>query len=173
MNRKRVVQLSVPAGLIGIGVALHTGCIPLPIETDVFNGRPRLHKEIGAADSEKPVRVGRTDRVGVESAFGRPDYESTDSTAMVYEYSVSTWQMFFPLCFMSLGMNAEDRFLLLRFGPDGTLASYDVHKSLDALRRKSGMTLREVPKPGATPAGPPPPPGSPTPPEGPRYRTGH
>jgi hypothetical protein len=150
MHRRRIIQLGIPAALVGVGIVLLSSCIPLPIETDQWLSSgpwPRIHKQVGSAKGDKPVRVGVSSRPQVESHFGLPHYQTADGRAVVYKCPVATWQSFFPLCFMSTGMNSEDRFLLLRFGADGRVEGYEVFKSLDKLTDKTGLSLREVPRP--------------------------
>ena len=126
MNPK-LKRLALPIALVGVGTFALIGCIPRPGSFRPTEGGQRPEERIGNASSRKPIRLGIASRAHVESILGPPKPGLSTERSAVYEYSVVTGTVVWPLCFTATRQTG-DRALRLEYGPDGTLERFSVHK---------------------------------------------
>lgn len=131
VTRRDVRRALIPLGLLGIGVALLIGCIPIPGSYQPRDGGFRPEAHIGGPTSGEPIRLRRSTRDEVIRVIGTPHKATPDGRTFVYDYQVNTVTTVFPLCFMALPEYAW-RYLRLDFNEAGELQRYKVYKSLTA-----------------------------------------
>ena len=129
MNPK-LKGLALPIALVGAGTYALIGCIPLPGNYRPTGGGPRPEERIGRASSNKPIRVGSSNRAQVEAILGLPNEGGSTERVAVYQYRVNTGTLIWPLCFTATQQTGY-RFLRLEYGPDGTLQRFRVLKSIE------------------------------------------
>ena len=110
-----------------IGVMLLIGCIPLPAPYSPVKGRD-ASREVGKANSRKPIRIGATTGETVRQLLGTPYFTSDDGNALAYHWSVRNGVVVWPFCFYAHPVNGE-RTLVLRFNKGGILSSCEVLKA--------------------------------------------
>src|SRR5215213_2230832 len=128
--------IAIPVLLIITGVCILIGCIPIPGNFKMRDGRPRPESQIGKLNSDKPLKIGGSTYPQVSDSLGPPALLSHDATVAVYSYDVNDVNLFWPLCFfMGSDQQYHERHLLLRFGSDGRLQSFKTYKDLSKLRQ--------------------------------------
>jgi hypothetical protein len=132
VNRfQRLRGIGLPACLAAVGVWLLAGCIYIPTFSRVTAGK-NVADKVGDEESNKPLSVGHVTRDDVHRLLGEPDVAKRDGSAVAYTWNVQNGFVIWPLCFQAHAVNGA-RSLVLRFGPDGRLASYQVLKDDDNL----------------------------------------
>jgi hypothetical protein len=140
----------LPASLLGVGIYLLIGCIPLPGSFKPAGGKERPEKLIGRTDSQKPVTFGGSNWEQAAFYLGHPMFATQDRSATVHQYAVHTGTLWYPLCFWAGELGASkkygSRYLLLRYNDQGKLRSFKVYKDLPQLRADVRVPLEPVPK---------------------------
>jgi hypothetical protein len=144
---RKVIQIAIPMLLVGLGIYLLVGCIPVPGNFQQSSGFTRPEERIGSPDADRPLKVGSAGYEKVIRLLGPPTLDSTNHQAVVYSYQVNDISYVWPLCF-SIDPIYRDRHLLLRFNSDGILQSFKVYKDMQTLRRDVSYTELK-PGPGA------------------------
>jgi hypothetical protein len=116
---------SVAIALVVVGMLALIGCIYIPGSFQPSGGGPRPETKVGKANSDKPVRVGRSTREDVLRELGRESASEPDPQTLEYLYTIDTGALVsicggFPL--------SERRRLRLEFGADGVLRDFSVQK---------------------------------------------
>jgi hypothetical protein len=132
MKRVAAWRAVMPVGLLGVGLYLLVGCIPLPGNFRPPEGGPRPEDQIGKPGSDRPITLGRSTREDVIALLGPPDRVSSDGNSLVFKYQVVTDYLFYPLCFYA-DKHASTRLLRVTFRPTGELDSFQVAKDLAEL----------------------------------------
>ena len=117
-------RLILPAVLLAVGSVVLTGCIPIPAFNTPIEGTRNLSKDVGPADSNKPVRVGSATPDLARQVLGNPIAESADRRRVAYGWMVKNATLIFPL-FLTAWDVLGSRTLVLTFGSDGVLKQYD------------------------------------------------
>jgi hypothetical protein len=130
-RRPRLRRVLLPILVAGAGVYLLIGCIPLPGNFKPTRGE-RPETRIGKADSDRPIRIGRTTRQGVREVLGLPAAATPDQRVVAYSYSVNTMTILWPLCFRAEPVRGS-RYLVLRFDEADLLESFNVYKQLNEI----------------------------------------
>src|SRR5688572_22460469 len=121
----------LPAFLSAVGVWLLAGCIYIPTFGTVTAGK-NVAGKVGDEGSRRPLRVGQATKHDVFNLLGLPHVTKSDGSAVAYTWNVRNAFVVWPLCFQGYPLNGR-RSLVLRFGPDERLASYQVFKDDDEL----------------------------------------
>ena len=103
-------------------VLLHAGCIPVPLFHAPVEGRV-VTRELGDADSRRPLRVARSSRADVERRLGPPWRADTHWTYYYWRTADVLW--LYPLWFWAQ-TDQSYHTVELRFDASGTLRSYRV-----------------------------------------------
>ena len=125
----RWLKVSTAVGLVLVGVLGLVGCIWIPGSYQRVDDQPRPETQIGAAGSDKPLRVSEATRAYVYRVLGPPTFESNDRRHVVYEYDVNNG--LWLLCFVIPQPTQARRYLRLNFDEAGKLESYRVFKDAD------------------------------------------
>jgi hypothetical protein len=116
---------SVAIALVVVGTLALIGCIYVPGSFQPSGGGPRPETKVGAINSDKPLRVGRSTREDVFRELGRDDVTEPDHWTLVYSYRIDTGAILSICGGLPL---SESRELRLEFGDDGVLRTFSVHK---------------------------------------------
>ena len=142
-------KLIAPLLLLITGVYVLIGCIPIPGNFKKGGTQPRPESQIGALNSDKPIKLRGSTSGQVAELLGPPTMVSRDGGIAVYSYSINDVSIFWPLCFAT-DKQYSPRHLLLRFGPEGRLESFKTFKDLSKLNQEISWTpLEKLPPPGA------------------------
>jgi hypothetical protein len=122
-------SLAPPLLIAFAGVALLIACIPIPVYRR-SGGGPRPESQIGAAGSNKPLRLGRSTREDRLRHLGQPEVGAhDDGDSIVYPYGLAT--IFWFPCYQDY----ERHHLRVEFDERGTLRGYKAFKSMAKARR--------------------------------------
>ena len=136
MKPERTRRLWPPLLVTIASIAILIGCIPIPAFNHHAGPGPRPDRLIGKRPtSDKPLAIGRSTLANVEVLFGRNVFDTPD-TVYVHRYSVISYYIV-SICGV-LDLGTDDRWLVIRFGPDGTIADYDTYSSEEAVRKALG-----------------------------------
>jgi hypothetical protein len=126
-----------------------TGCIIIPLWGYAKNDAGVApSKELGPADSHKPLRVTFATRKQVIALFGNPDLSSDDGRAIGYtNLSAPDW-LFISIC--GGGQDRSNYSLFLEFDDNNVLRRYRLvgdYAWVDFLRETSHVTPATNPRP--------------------------
>jgi hypothetical protein len=121
----------MPLLLTVIGILLLIGCIPIPGDYKLPDGATRPEERIGAPNSVAPIQLDRTTLTGMTPYLGSPNQVSVDRRVAIFNYQVVTGRFLWITC-AKMGDVSEptlaQRYLLVRFHPNGRLESFQVYK---------------------------------------------
>ena len=109
-----------------VGVWLLVGCIYIPTFGTRFSGK-NVGKSVGAAGSDKPVRVKYSTRSDVLRVLGEPPFATADRRVFAYPWTVRNGIAVWPLCFATSAIRGQ-RTLVLRFDSNDVLGSFQTLK---------------------------------------------
>ena len=139
MSHRRT-RLVIPLALTAAGLWLLAGCVYIPAFGPTVEGK-NASKSVGSKGSRKPVRVGRATRADVVGVLGEPRAATSDRRVLAYTWVVRNGYTIWPLCFAGYPVNGN-RTLVLRFGEDGVLRSFEVLRLNDPVIQISAMGRR-------------------------------
>src|SRR5436309_2258543 len=125
-SKRRAV---VPTAFLLLGVYLLAGCIFIPTFQLPKDGKD-FRKEVGDANSHKPIRPGEATRAYVLQRLGQPYAVSADGHIVAYEFGATNGYWVWPLCFMAESEHTYYR-LRLTFDANDRLLRYDIEKSAE------------------------------------------
>lgn len=142
---RQLIRLSLPALLLGAGLWLLSGCLPIPTFQATVEGQ-NAERKVGDANSRKPIRVSRATRADVLRVLGTPSGESEDGRAVAYRWKVLHGVTVWPLCFYAQGVHGA-RMLVLRFDEHGVLQSTEAFKRDEqVIQWTQGPAFLELPQ---------------------------
>ena len=140
----RIRQLALPVALTAVAVWVLAGCVYIPAFGPTVEGE-NASKSVGSKGSRKPIRVGRATVADVVGVLGEPPAATSDRRVLAYTWVVRNGYSIWPLCFAGYPVNGN-RTLVMRFGEDGVLRSFEVLKLNDPVIQISAMG-RQFPMP--------------------------
>lgn len=143
-------QIILPLILIVLGVCLLEGCLFIPTFDTLKKGEHDAAKQVGGANSRKPLRVGMATRGQIEKLLGPPNFYAPDGSRTAYTWRVTEGIWIAPLCFYANPRNRE-RMLLLQFDHEGVLQRFRIDKDAQTYQPPSGMrtNIRATTRPRA------------------------
>ena len=87
-------------------------------------------KQVGGANSRKPLRVGRATRVQIEKLLGPPKFYDPDGSRTAYTWRITEGIWIAPFCFSAASQDGE-RMLVLEFDREGVLQRFYTVKDSD------------------------------------------
>jgi hypothetical protein len=127
-TRHTLTKAAPPALLAAAGVWLLVGCVYIPTFGRVVRGKD-VSKKVGGEESRAALRPGRATRDDVLRVLGRPYYEESTGHALAYNWRIQQGFFWYPVCLFAADGIYGERTLVLRFGDDGVLRSYEVFKN--------------------------------------------
>src|ERR1041384_8305919 len=119
---KSKARMGIAVALTLLGAAALSGCLIIPTFNVTTDGR-NVSRDVGNADSRKPVRIGFS-RDQVVQVLGPPHFANDDGSMIAYRWQVMESIVIAPLCGMWADAQKSSRYLGLRFDEDGTLIEY-------------------------------------------------
>ena len=94
-HRGRGVKRILPITLILLGTMALSGCFFIPTFNAVISGR-NVAKDVGGANSKRPLRVGSANGRQVIALLGYPPFASDDGKRIAYTWVVRNGIGFIP-----------------------------------------------------------------------------
>ncbi len=120
----RNIRRAIPFVLILIGLWLLSGCIYVPMFGRPLQGKNAV-KQVGDAESRKPLRVGKSNDQDIRRILGEPYAQSDEGRVLAYTWKTQNGITIWPLCFAVDGVDRWST-LVLRMDKRGVLQSKEV-----------------------------------------------